>query len=214
MIISLIISAIRFDFRQFGHTLLGIVARGMFRSGGAVIAVLLLKTSDDAARWLAGQPDANGQSDLSRAGKESASWIDYITGATASTPAGVRPFYEPGSFTAILISLLLIVAIVITLVALLMRNIALLARGFVAADPGRHGGPKITREWFLSALRMFVALLLAKPLIVVAVRLGAVLVSVPTRASRRRRSPTPCSVWRSSCWPGCCRVSSTGSPAG
>jgi hypothetical protein len=180
MITALIISAIRFDFRQFGHTLLGIVVWGLFWSGGAAIAVLLLKTSDDAAHWLAGQPDANGQSDLSRAGKKFASWVDYITGATASTPGGVRPFYDPGSFTAILVCLLLIVAIVITLVALLMRNIALLL--LVVLLPltlAGTAGPRITREWFLSAVRMFVALLLAKPLIVVAVRLGAVLVSVP-----------------------------------
>ena len=177
MLTSLVISAIRFDFRQFGSTLLGVVVWGMFWSGGAVIAVLLLKASDDAARWLAGRPDATGQTDLSR-------------------PAGVRqlgrlhhrrhrdgqraPALQPGQLHRILICLLLIVAIVVTLVALLMRNIALLL--IVVLLPltlAGTAGPKMTREWFLSALRMFVALLLAKPLIVVAVRLGAVLVSVP-----------------------------------
>ena len=120
----------------------------------------------------------NGQTDLSRAGKEFGSWVDYITGATATT--GVHPIYNPGSFTAILICLLLIVAIVITLVALLMRTIALLLIMVLLPltlagscrpedDPGvvRLGPADVRRP------------LLAKPLIVVAVRLGAVLVTVP-----------------------------------
>lgn len=180
MITSLIISMIRFDFRQFGHTLLGVVVWGMFWSGGAVLAVLLLKTSDDAARWLGGRPDGSGQTDLARAGRQFGNWVDYVTGASAVVPGGVHPVYNPGSFTAILICLLLIVAIVVTLVALLMRNIALLL--LIVLLPltlAGTAGPRMTREWFVAALRMFVALLLAKPLIVVAVRLGAVLVSVP-----------------------------------
>ena len=182
MLLSLIISAIRFDFRQFGSTLLGVIVWGLFWSGGAVVAVLLLKASDDAARWLAGRPDASGQTDLSRAGKEFGSWVDYITGATPTVPGGVQPLYNPGSFTALLICLLLIVAIVVTLVALVMRTIALLL--LIVLLPltlAGTAGPQMTRDWFISALRMFVALLLAKPLIVVAVRLGAVLVSVPQK---------------------------------
>jgi hypothetical protein len=180
MLTSLIISAIRFDFRQFGSTFLGIVVWGMFWSGGVVVAVLLLKTSDAAARWLAGRPDASGQTDLARAGKQFGNWVDYITGATAT--AATNPLYNPGSFTAILICLLLIVAIVVTLTALLMRNIGLLL--IIVALPltlAGVAGPKMTRDWFTSALRMFIALLLAKPLIVIAVRLGAVLVSVPQK---------------------------------
>jgi len=103
MLTSLIVSAIRFDFRQFGSTLLGVVIWGMFWSGGALVAVLLLKTSDDAARWMAGRPDASGQTDLSRAGKAFGSWVDYITGATSTLPGTVRPLYNAGSFTALLI---------------------------------------------------------------------------------------------------------------
>ena len=182
MLVSLIISAIRFDFRQFGNTLLGVVVWGLFWSGGAIIAVLLVKTSDDAARWLAGRPDSTGQTDLSRASREFGSWVDYVTGATDSVPSGISPLYDPGSFTAIMICLLLIVAILITLVALLMRNVALLL--IIVLLPltlAGAAGPRLTREWFTGALRMFVALLLAKPLIVVAIRLGAVLVSVPAK---------------------------------
>jgi hypothetical protein len=182
MLLSLVISAIRFDFRQFGNTFLGVIVWGLFWSGGALVAVLLLKASDDAARWLAGRPDASGQTDLSRAGKEFGSWVDYITGATPTVPGGVHPLYNPGSLTALLICLLLIVAIVVTLFSLVMRTIALLL--LIVLLPltlAGTAGPQTTRHWFLSALRMFVALLLAKPLIVVAVRLGAVLVSVPEK---------------------------------
>lgn len=182
MLLSLVISAIRFDFRQFGNTFLGVIVWGLFWSGGALVAVLLLKASDDAARWLAGRPDASGQTDLNRAGMEFGSWVDYITGATPTVPGGVQPLYNPGSLTALLICLLLIVAIVVTLVALVMRTIALLL--LIVLLPltlAGTAGPRTTRQWFLSALRMFVALLLAKPLIVVAVRLGAVLVSVPEK---------------------------------
>lgn len=180
MITSLIISAIRFDFRQFGSTLLGVIVWGLFWSGGAVIAVLLMKASDQASRWLAGRPDEAGRTDLSRAGSEFGNWVDYITGATQS--AVVHPVYNPGSFTAILICLLLIVSIVITVVALLMRTIALLLiMVLLPLTLAGTAGPRMTREWFTSALRMFVALLLAKPLIVIAVRLGSVLVSVPQR---------------------------------
>ena len=101
--------------------------------------------------------------------------------------------------------LLLVVAIVVAIVTLLMRNIALLL--LIILLPltlAGSAGPALTRSWLNAALRLFVALLLAKPLIVVAVRLGATLVSVPGPASRRPRSPTPCSGWRSSCSPGCC----------
>ena len=68
-----------------------------------------------------------------------------------------------------IILLLLIVAIVVALVALVMRTIALLL--LIVLLPltlAGTAGPKTTRDWFTSALRMFVALLLAKPLIVVA----------------------------------------------
>lgn len=182
MLTSLIVSAIRFDFRQFGHTLLGVVAWGMFWSGGAAVAVLLLKASDDASRWLAGRADGSGTTDLDRAGRQFSNWVDYVTAASPKVPGTVHPTYDVGSFTAILICLLLVVAVVVTLVALLMRNIALLL--IVVLLPltlAGAAGPRMTREWFLAALRMFVALLLAKPLIVVAVRLGALLVSVPNR---------------------------------
>lgn len=181
-LVSLLISLVRFDFRQLGGTLLGIVVWGLFWSGGAVVAVLLMKASDAAARWLAGTPDATGETDLTRAGKEFGNWVDYVSGATASIPGGVHPVYNPGSFTALLVCLLLIVAIVVTVIALLMRNVALLL--LVVLLPltlAGTAGPRMTREWFVAALRLFVAFLLAKPLIVVAIRLGAVLVSVPQR---------------------------------
>ena len=84
MITSLIISIVRFDFRQFGTTLVGVVMWGLFWASGVTIAVLLIKASDDAARWLAGTPDATGQTDLNRAGRSSA------TGSTTS-PAPPRP---------------------------------------------------------------------------------------------------------------------------
>lgn len=180
LLTSLVVSAIRFDFRQFGHTFLGVVVWGVFWSGGVTIAVLLLKASDEVARWLAGRPDGSGTTDLDRAGKHFANWVDYISGASATLP--VHPTWDPGSSTALLICLLLIIAIVATLVALLMRNIALLM--IIMALPltlAGTAGPRLTREWFTAAVRMFVALLLAKPLIVIAVRLGAVMVTVPER---------------------------------
>ena len=178
MITSLIISLIRFDFRQFGSTLLGVMMWGLFWSGGATIAVLLLKASDQAARWMSGQPDANGETDLTRAGQKFGDWVDYVTNATPTSP--VTPAYKPGSVTAILICLLLIVAIIIAVVGLLMRNVALLLIILLLPLTLAGGaGPKLTREWFTAAMRMFVALLLAKPLIVIALRLGAVLVTVP-----------------------------------
>lgn len=179
-LVSLLVSVLRFDFRALGGTLLGIVIWGLFWSGGAVVAVLLMKASDAAARWLAGTPDASGQTDLTRAGKDFGNWVDYVSGATSSIPGGVHPVYNPGSFTALLICLLLIIAIVVTVIALLMRNVALLL--LVVLLPltlAGTAGPRMTREWFVSALRLFIAFLLAKPLIVVAIRLGAVLVSVP-----------------------------------
>ena len=83
-------------------------------------------------------------------------------------------------FTALLICLLLIIAIVVTVVALLMRNVALLL--LIVLLPltlAGTAGPRLTRSWFHAALRLFIAFLLAKPLIVIALRLGAVLVSVP-----------------------------------
>jgi len=182
MLTSLIISAIRFDFRQFGTAILGVIAWGLFWSGGVAIAVLLMKASDEVSRWLAGRPDASGTTDLDRAGQHFANWVEYVSGAAATTSAPRPAFEQAGSFTAILICLLLIIAIVATLIALLMRNIALLM--IIMALPltlAGAAGPRLTREWFLAAVRMFVALLLAKPLIVIAVRIGAVLVSVPSK---------------------------------
>jgi hypothetical protein len=179
MLTSLIISAIRFDFRQFGTAILGVITWGLFWSGGVAIAVLLMKASDDVAKWLAGRPDASGKTNLDRAGQHFANWVEYVSGAAPKLRPG---FDNPGSLTAILICLFLIIAMVATLVALLMRNIALLM--IIMALPltlAGAAGPRLTREWFIAAVRMFVALLLAKPLIVIAVRVGAVLVSVPSQ---------------------------------
>ena len=92
---------------------------------GATIAVLLVKASDAAARWLAGRPGSDGQTDLSRAGREFSNWVDYVTSTSGATTA-VHPVYNPGSLTAILICLMLVLAIVVALFALLMRTIALL----------------------------------------------------------------------------------------
>jgi hypothetical protein len=91
MLTSLIISILRFDFRHFGSTLLGVIMWGIFWASGVTIAVLLIKASDGASRWLAGSPDAKGQSDLDRAGAEFTSWVDYISGAAAMPGVCVRP---------------------------------------------------------------------------------------------------------------------------
>ena len=93
---SLIISAIRFDFRQFGSVLVGIVVWGVFWSGGATIAVLLVKASDAAARWMAGKPDATGQTDLTRAGAEFGRWVDYVTAATPAVAGWGASGLQPG----------------------------------------------------------------------------------------------------------------------
>lgn len=187
VLVSLLVSIFTFDFRQFGHVLLGILAWGVFWSGGAVLAVLLVKASDAAAVWMAGTPDASGQTDLSRAAAEFGRWVDYVTTTTTDTAVGgVHPVYNPGSFTALLICLLLIIAIIVTVVALLMRNVALLL--LIVLLPltlAGTAGPRLTRGWFHAALRLFIAFLLAKPLIVIALRLGAVLVSVPKAGERQ-----------------------------
>jgi hypothetical protein len=180
MITSLIISIVRFDFRHFGSTLLGVVMWGMFWASGVTIAVLLIKASDGAARWLAGTPDSPGRTDLDRAGAEFGRWVDYITGAPAPGMGMAAPTYQTGSMTGLLVCMLLVVAIVVAIVTLLMRNIALLL--LVVSLPltlAGSAGPAITRSWLNAAIRLFVALLLAKPLIVIAVRLGATLVTVP-----------------------------------
>ena len=180
MIVSLIISIVRFDFRHFGSTLLGVVLWGIFWASGVTIAVLLIKASDGAARWLAGSPDQSGRTDLDRAGTEFGSWVDYITGAPAPGMGVAAPTYQTGSMTGLLVCVLLVVAIVVAIVTLLMRNIALLL--LVVSLPltlAGSAGPAITRSWLNAAIRLFVALLLAKPLIVIAVRLGATLVVVP-----------------------------------
>lgn len=180
MITSLIISIVRFDFRHFGSTLVGVVMWGIFWASGVTIAMLLIKASDGAARWLAGTPDSSGQTDLDRAGAEFGRWVDYITGAPASGMTAATPTYQTGSMTGLLVCVLLVVAIVVAIVTLLMRNIALLL--LVVSLPltlAGSAGPAITRSWLNAAIRLFVALLLAKPLIVIAVRLGATLVVVP-----------------------------------
>lgn len=182
VLISLIISAITLDFRRLGNTIFGVIAWGLFWSGGATIAVLLMKASDEVSAWLAGRPDASGATDLDRAGRQLANWVEYVTNAAPTTSLEPRPNYGPGSFAAILICMLLIIAILATLVALLMRNVALLM--IIIALPltlAGSAGPRLTREWFVAAVRMFVAMLLAKPLIVIAVRVGSVMVSVPTK---------------------------------
>ncbi|WP_344802587.1 hypothetical protein [Microlunatus ginsengisoli] len=180
MIVSLIISIVRFDFRHFGSTLLGVVMWGIFWASGVTIAVLLIKASDGAARWLAGSPDATGRTDLDKAGVEFGRWIDYITAAPGPGAGLAVPTYQTGSLTGLLVCLLLVITIVVAIVTLLMRNIALLL--LIILLPltlAGSAGPALTRSWLNAAIRLFVALLLAKPLIVVAVRLGATLVAVP-----------------------------------
>ena len=84
MITSLIISIVRFDFRHFGSTLVGVVMWGIFWASGVTIAVLLIKASDGAARWLAGTPDRPAGRIWTGRGRSSAA------GSTTS-PAPPRP---------------------------------------------------------------------------------------------------------------------------
>jgi len=182
VLISLTIALIRMDLRRLGSTIFGVITWGLFWSGGAAIAVLLMKASDEVSKWLAGRPDASGTTDLDRAGRQFLTWVEYVSDAAPTTSVDLRPNYAVGSFAAILICVLLIIAIVATLVALLMRNIALLM--IIMALPltlAGSAGPRLTREWFQATVRMFIAMLLAKPLIVIAVRVGSVMVSVPSK---------------------------------
>ena len=177
-LVSLITALLRVDVRGIGSALFAIAMWGIFWVSGAAIALLLLKASDGAAAWLAGRPDKSGQTDLQRAGAEFGRWVDYMATATKDVPQ--HPLWNPGSFTGILVCTFLIVAIVIAVITLMLRNVALvLLVVFFPLTLAGRAGPEMTRGWLVTAMRIFVPLLLAKPLIVVAVRLGAVLVSVP-----------------------------------
>lgn len=181
-LIALLVSLVRMDVRPTARAVAGVVTWAVFWAGGVALALAALRASDGAAQWMAGSPDATGRTALSRASDKWVAWINYFSEASRNAlPKGVpHPAYDAGTLVAIAIILFLLIAIGLAFVALLMRNVAVLLMLItLPITLAGRGGPALTRSWLPRVAMMFAALLLAKPILVIAVRLGSALVAVP-----------------------------------
>lgn len=182
LLVSLLASLVRMDLRPVGSALVGIATWAVFWVGGVVLALAGLRASDELANLLAGAPDQAGRTALSRASDKWVEWIRYFSDASrGALPKGVpHPAYDAGTLAALLIIGFLLVAIGAAALALLMRNVAVLVMLiFLPLVLAGRAGPAFTRSWLPRMLATFATLLLAKPALVAAARLGAAVIKVP-----------------------------------
>ncbi len=187
--VAIIRAVVNLDPRSLGTSAVGVVSWGLFWVIGVTLCVLLLKVSDQLAVWAAGAKDASGQTPLDGAAAVFGKWLDYVSGASENIPGGVHPVYNPGSLVGVLICLILLCAILAAVIILTLRNVGIVI--MVLMWPillAGQAGPPATREWLPKAARAFIAIALAKPLMVLCCRLGSVFLDVPKSATEPQAS--------------------------
>lgn len=181
VLFNFIKSAVRLNFQDAAKSIFGSVAYVLLFPIALGLGIFFIKIGDELAKWATGGVDKNGQSDLDHAAIAMGSWLDYVAGATEKIPGEVHPVYNPGSLSGVLICLALIVAIVMAMITLTLRNVALVVMALMSPIIGAGwAGGQTTRSWSGKFIAAFFAILLAKPILVLFVRLSSTLLKVPS----------------------------------
>jgi hypothetical protein len=171
MLVSLLSSVLRLDPRSALGSIAGVAQWGVALTAGLVLAQLVLVTSDEMAGWIAG----GSEQEIGRIGRR---FADLMVGKVGLTPDGSAA--ARGAFWLLVLDLLVLVAVLVTLLMLALRAgaLALLAVSLPLMLAGR-AGPRSAQAWLAKGTQAYLALCLAKPVVVLALRLSLVLLGSP-----------------------------------
>lgn len=171
VLVSLIMAVIRGRSRTVLEALAGVFAWGIFWVAGMTAAVLVLSTTDSLTVFLAGEDGSKMQ----------LTGIDKWLGVVTKVTGGGNPLFgDAGSSVGVLFALILLVAMVVIFVTLALREVSILLMAVVLPVLlAMQAGPGGMRKALPTVVKAFITIALAKPLMVIGLRLGASFVAVP-----------------------------------
>ena len=171
VLLALIQAIIQGRIRTIFEALTGVFTWGIFWIAGMTVAVLVLSTTDSLTLFLAGDNGSKMQLDGIQ------KWLGLVTNVTGGpTPT----FGDFGSSIGVLFVVVLLIAMIVIFVTLALREVSILLMAVVLPVLlAMQAGPSGMRKAFPTVVKAFITIALAKPLMVIGLRLGASLVSVP-----------------------------------
>ncbi len=161
-IISLITAALRRRGRPLWDMLTGVATFGLFWAGSLTLATFALKAGDGVALLLAGE---NGSKlELDQGGM--ARWMDAMTTALPSS-------LNTGNLMWLVMTCILFIGIFVQLVILALREVSLpLIAVVIPVALALQAGPEAVRKALPRLVTAFLTIVVAKPLMVLALRLA------------------------------------------
>ncbi len=170
-LLALIQAVVQQRIRTLFESLTGVAAWGVFWISGMAIAVMILSTTDSLTLFLAG----DGGSKMQLTGIEK--WLELVT--KVSGP-GMVIFGDMGSSLGVIFALVLLVVMLVIFVTLALREVSILLMALVLPVLlAMQAGPSGMRKALPNVVKAFVTIAIAKPLMVIGLRLGALFLAVP-----------------------------------
>src|SRR5664280_1690136 len=170
VLLALIQAIIRGRLRTVFESLTGVAAWGIFWIAGMTLAVVILSVTDSLTLFLAGENGSKMQLDGIQ------KWLGLVTDVTGVNPT----FGDFGSSIGVVFALVLFVAMIVIFVTLALREVSILLMALVLPVLlAMQAGPSGMRKALPTVVKAFITIALAKPLMVIGLRLGASLVAVP-----------------------------------
>jgi len=170
VLLALIQAVIRGRIRTVFESLTGVAAWGIFWIAGMTLAVVILSVTDSLTLFLAGENGSKMQLDGIQ------KWLGLVTDVTGVNPT----FGDFGSSIGVVFALVLFVAMIVIFVTLALREVSILLMALVLPVLlAMQAGPSGMRKALPTVVKAFITIALAKPLMVIGLRLGASFVAVP-----------------------------------
>ena len=170
VLLALIQAVIRGRIRTVFESLTGVAAWGIFWIAGMTLAVVILSVTDSLTLFLAGENGSKMQLDGIQ------KWLGLVTDVSGVSAA----FGDFGSSIGVVFALVLFVAMIVIFVTLALREVSILLMALVLPVLlAMQAGPSGMRKALPTVVKAFITIALAKPLMVIGLRLGASFVAVP-----------------------------------
>jgi len=170
VLLALIQAIIQGRIRTIFEALTGVFTWGIFWIAGMTLAVVILSVTDSLTLFLAGENGSKMQLDGIQ------KWLGLVTDVSGVSAA----FGDFGSSLGVVFALVLFVAMIVIFVTLALREVSILLMALVLPVLlAMQAGPSGMRKAFPTVVKAFITIALAKPLMVIGLRLGASFVAVP-----------------------------------
>jgi hypothetical protein len=172
VLLALVQAVVRRSGRVVMESLAGVLGWGIFWVAGMTVAVLILITTDGLTTFLAGADGSKMQLTNMEA------WLNLITKDTVAMEA--TTFNDYGSIVGVLLVLVIFVALVVIFVTLALREVSIVLMAVILPVLlAMQAGPGSMRKALPNVAKAFITIAIAKPLMVIGLRLGAGFLSVP-----------------------------------